>query len=305
MKITRGLIIDDPWIGHILEGRKDWEMRSQATSHRGWFGLIRKGSGQVVGLARLTECGLALTPDEMILFYEHHRIPESMIRSGAVSKWVIPWKLADIRPLERPISYQHKSGAVTWVLFSDEVAVQLAQALDGTARNASSDHAPPTRNIADGHLTSIIERTAAKVPMTKPVSFTSTQFLSDTPHNLLGRSEITGGSLRNKYFRIGEFIDKFPADTIGGSNQDAAAPRQLTVHWGGPSPVMTDIDQTKRMFRKRGWVSQFFTAAGAREGDIVVVTSSAPYHIHVRIERQPASVLSDKLNSAPQMTNEI
>ena len=60
MTVTRGLIIADPWIDHILNGRKDWEMRSQATSIRGWFGLIRKGSGSVVGLARLRDCGMAL-----------------------------------------------------------------------------------------------------------------------------------------------------------------------------------------------------------------------------------------------------
>ncbi len=45
--IKRGLTIDEPWIGHILEGQKDWEMRSQATSYREWFGLTRKGSGVV------------------------------------------------------------------------------------------------------------------------------------------------------------------------------------------------------------------------------------------------------------------
>ena len=62
MTVARGLIIDAPWIDHILEGRKDWEMRSQATSVRGWIGLIRKGSGQVVGIARLVDCGKADLP---------------------------------------------------------------------------------------------------------------------------------------------------------------------------------------------------------------------------------------------------
>ena len=36
MRITKGLIIADPWIGYILEGTKDWEMRSSGASHRGW-----------------------------------------------------------------------------------------------------------------------------------------------------------------------------------------------------------------------------------------------------------------------------
>lgn len=90
MCVTRGLIIADPWIEHILGGRKDWEMRSQATSVRGWFGLIRKGSGTVVGLARLVDCGRALDQAEMIANFDPHRIPVDMIRRGEVAKWVVP-----------------------------------------------------------------------------------------------------------------------------------------------------------------------------------------------------------------------
>lgn len=48
-----GLIIAEPWIGLILEGRKTWEMRSRDTPVRGQIGLIRKGSKSVVGVAEL------------------------------------------------------------------------------------------------------------------------------------------------------------------------------------------------------------------------------------------------------------
>jgi hypothetical protein len=66
MKISRGLIIDDPWITYILEGTKDWEMRSTSTSQRGWFGLIRKGTGQIFGIANLVDCGASLSQQEML-----------------------------------------------------------------------------------------------------------------------------------------------------------------------------------------------------------------------------------------------
>ncbi|MEW4459324.1 hypothetical protein AB1K42_14620 [Roseibium algicola] len=164
MKVTRGLIIADPWIEHILEGQKDWEMRAQATSHRGWFGLIRKGSGQGVGLARLTECGLPLSPDEMIASHEHHRIPETMIRSGAVSRWIIPWKLADFRPLEQPVSYENKSGAVTWVLFSDEVSIPLTKLLASTVPLSRNDQTRPTRTINEGVVSLITKRSTIEEP---------------------------------------------------------------------------------------------------------------------------------------------
>jgi hypothetical protein len=84
MIISRGLIIAELWIDHILEGRKDWEMRARPTAHRGWFGLIRKGSGTVVGMARLVDCGRELDRNEMIANSHHHRIPEAMIRRGEV-----------------------------------------------------------------------------------------------------------------------------------------------------------------------------------------------------------------------------
>lgn len=290
MNINSGLIIDEPWIGLILKGQKDWEMRSRATSYRGWFGLIRKGSGQVVGLARLVDCGRALNPSEMIAAHDHHRIPNSMIQSGMVSKWVIPWQLADIRPLKSPIPYEHKSGAVTWVLFSEEVSIQLAEALEETTPPVGNTVSTLSRTIDTSLILKTSERPAADAPLEKRTPTAVSRSLSEeAPRQLLGRSLITGGNLRNNHFYIGEFLDKFPADSIGGSNKQEAAPREITVDWGGPAPITTDIDRTKRMFRKRGWVRHFFLASGASEGDAVVVMSSKPYRVHVRVERNTSA----------------
>ncbi|CTQ42252.1 hypothetical protein LAL4801_00677 [Roseibium aggregatum] len=77
------------------------------------------------------------------------------------------------------------------------------------------------------------------------MSKVSEQPLTETPRRLLGRSQITGGNLRNNHFYVREFFDKFPADAIGGSNKKTAASRDITVDWGGPSLVLTDIDKTK------------------------------------------------------------
>ena len=51
----KGLIIREPWIGMILAGRKTWEMRSRQTPYRGRIGLIRKGTGMVVGIAEIVD----------------------------------------------------------------------------------------------------------------------------------------------------------------------------------------------------------------------------------------------------------
>lgn len=114
MIVTKGLIVADPWIGYLLDGSKTWEMRSSGASHRGWFGLIRKSSGAVCGIARLVDVGAPLSPTEMIAAFKQHRIPTHMILSGEVAKWNTPWKLADLQRLARPVPYKHKNGAVTW-----------------------------------------------------------------------------------------------------------------------------------------------------------------------------------------------
>jgi len=69
--VRKGLVIDTPWISHILAGQKDWEMRSEATSHRGWFGLIWKGMGCVYGVARLVEVRQPLDVEQMVAMFDH------------------------------------------------------------------------------------------------------------------------------------------------------------------------------------------------------------------------------------------
>ncbi len=121
----KALIIDDPWISHILDGSKTWEMRSRPTKIRGQFGLIKKGSGAISGVATLVGCGEPLPPDAMIRAFDKHRIPEQMIRSGQVAKWNCPWFLSTILKLLQPVPYRHKPGAVTWVNLEPEVAAAV------------------------------------------------------------------------------------------------------------------------------------------------------------------------------------
>ena len=128
MYVTKGLVIAEPWIDFILRAEKSWEMRSVGTSFRGWFGLIRKGSGTVVGIAELTDVGVPLTPADMLANIDRHRIPAGLISSGEVTKWIIPWRLGEVRSLRSPVPYRHKSGAVTWDAPS---ALPASEATDG------------------------------------------------------------------------------------------------------------------------------------------------------------------------------
>lgn len=286
MNITRGLIIADPWIGHILDGRKDWEMRSQATSIRGWFGLIQKGSGHVVGLARLVECGKALNQSEMVTNINHHRIPEDMILRGEVAKWVIPWKLADIIPLGHPVPYQHKSGAVTWVAFSPDETQKLNLYLDRMRASADAGISTPQRMLNQSAKLSESLTPDRKSKAVYKLANTSSAPLAESAHRILGRSQLTGGNIRNNHINLSKYIDAFAQDVIGGKNKADAAPRQMEIDWGGPQQVLTDIDGSKSIFRARGWVRRFFTSSGAQEGDVVVITETAPYKVSVNLERR-------------------
>lgn len=107
-----------------------------------------------------------------------------------------------------------------------------------------------------------------------PVSTPSGHTLSP---RALGTTEITQGNLNHSHIYLRSFFEAFPEDAVGGSNRALAAPREITVDWGGGAAVMTDLDGAKRFFRKRGWIRSFFERNGVRAGDMVLVEEIAPY----------------------------
>jgi hypothetical protein len=276
LSVTKGLIIDQPWIDLILSGRKTWEMRATGASHTGWFGLIRKGSGQVVGIAKIESVGKALSPDEMIATFDNHQIPESMIRSGAVAKWTRPWKLIDVTRLARPVPYHHPSGAVTWVKLDAAVSAAIASQFESAdpdlvgSRSSTSPTAPRRANPA-------ALRPEHKTPP-PAVEVTPTG-----PSLIMGDCELTQGNLTHNHFYMRGFVHRFPGDLIGGSNVRSAASRSAIIDWGGATNVETDIDGDKKFFRKRGWIKQFFADNDAAPGDRVRVTQTAPYCYRVTL----------------------
>lgn len=126
MNITKGLVIDAPPIDRILDGIKNWEMRSTTTKVRGRVALIRKGSGTVVGTAEIVDCVGPLTADQMLQNHERHRIDAARIRSGEVAKWKYAWVLANVRRLPESVPYVHPSGAVIWVNLEPDVGAKVS-----------------------------------------------------------------------------------------------------------------------------------------------------------------------------------
>lgn len=128
--IRSGLVIREPWVGKILEGHKDWEMRPNRTRKRGRIALIRRGSGLVVGTAELVDCLPPLTPENYAEFYARHAIPSHMTDVALKNRWFFPWVLRNARPLPTPVPYAHGSGAVTFVNLEDRVSATIASQLD-------------------------------------------------------------------------------------------------------------------------------------------------------------------------------
>lgn len=111
----KGLIIREPWIGMILAGRKTWEMRSRQTSYRGRVGLIRKGTGMVVGVAEIVDSLPPLNSAGFHAARENHGIPPEKDVEVLHAGWVYPWALRDVRILRHQVSAGQKPGAVIWV----------------------------------------------------------------------------------------------------------------------------------------------------------------------------------------------
>ncbi|WP_158044868.1 ASCH domain-containing protein [Skermanella pratensis] len=128
----KALIVDEPWIGLILRGDKTWEMRKTGCSHRGEIALIRKGSGHVVGIARVTDSRPHLATIEAYAEAEpFHRIPVERQQKAFADGWRVPWVLADARPLPQPVAYRHPSGAVIWVNLLPDVVARIRSQVAG------------------------------------------------------------------------------------------------------------------------------------------------------------------------------
>jgi len=269
MHVAKGLIIADPWIGYILDGRKTWEMRSNETSVRGPFALIRKGTGAIWGIATLVDVGRSLTPSEMLASFDRHQIPADLVCSGQVAKWNIPWILADIRSLATPVPYSHPSGAVTWVNLADDVSRAIADKLGETP-----------------NISCLAAQSKPLSPSVESSSERDRQPESDVgAGRLIAQTELTEGNIKNNHFYLRGYVHRFPADLLGGSNKDTKASKEAVIDWGGPSSAVTDIDGEKQFFRGRGWIKQFFEATGARPGDSVFVEEEGPYRYKISLKK--------------------
>ena len=145
----RAIVIDEPWVSRVLRGDKAWEMRSKPTRHRGLLGIIRKGSGQVVGTALLLDSLQALSRPEFTRHEAEHRIPGAEQDDAFRRGWRFPWVLAEARALPRPVQFSHRSGQVIWVRLDDDADLAIQSALQTTKAEPESDKGRETPTIRE------------------------------------------------------------------------------------------------------------------------------------------------------------
>jgi hypothetical protein len=245
--ITKALIIDEPWINKILNGEKDWEMRSSGTTHRGLFGLIKKGSGKVFGVANLTGISGPYDSEGLAQNADHHRVDSQRYNDPAY-KWRYAWELSNIQRLDTPVDYIHKSGAVIWVKLDQSAITKITRQINNGATNTNE----PEREQLE---TSTTEEVGLESPSTTSIEIGLTQ-----------------GNINNNHFYIPLATKIFPEDSWGGRNKSEAG-KNVTVRFAGLDlEVLTDIDGTKRLFRSRGAVRQFYEHHRLKAQDTIKVS---------------------------------
>ena len=113
----KGLIIKSPWIEKILSGKKTWEIRGSNTKIRGKIGLIRSGSGKIIGTCELVGVKGPLSLSEFEKSTSKHRIEKKYTNKLPYTK-TYAWIIKNAQPLKRPRAYKHSMGAVIWVNLS-------------------------------------------------------------------------------------------------------------------------------------------------------------------------------------------
>ena len=112
----RGLLVRDPYATQLLNGEKIWEIRGKATQIRGRVVIIKSGTARAFGTVRLIRVLGPLALDDLTIARElPQEEREEFRRAGLPYPKTYAYVFSDPQWFDRPISYSHPSGAVTWV----------------------------------------------------------------------------------------------------------------------------------------------------------------------------------------------
>ncbi|MDF2797548.1 MAG: hypothetical protein K0R85_292 [Devosia sp.] len=277
----KAIVIDEPWISLILSGQKTWEMRKTSCGYRGVVALIRKGGGQVVGVARIVDSLPSLATDtDYARAIDKHCIPLGRQPQARGDGWTIPWVLSEAAELAEPVAYRHPHGAVIWVNLEEEVATKVTAQIGHFGDLSTSSLNRMARLKATSRVASQPSASRAKA---------ASRIEGDKAYVTL-----TDGNVRNGHFYLKSILEFFPPEAIGGSDKSQMSKVILTVDYRpGSKATTTDITGPNRLsnekrsshcfFRERAPTREFFRRSGAVGGDTVVIERISPMHFAVSL----------------------
>lgn len=262
----------------IMAGTKTWEMRPKRSSYTGRVGLIKKGTGLVVGVVDLVASLPPLDAASLAEARDRHGIPPEEDAEVLRNRWLHPWVLANVRPLIRPVRADQISGQVTWVTLSQPVIAAIDEQLAGSGKPATirlpSSTEPPLQRKKPVIRTPSADRRPPSAVVEARV-----------PGGGEMTVELTAGAIKNGNICVRDGVSWLPSEVLGGSNKTMAANALLTVIFSPGETVETDIAGDKMLLRCRGAVKDFFNRSGAMPGDAVRIRQRGRHTLHVELER--------------------
>jgi hypothetical protein len=103
----RGLIVQEPWLSLILEGKKTMDLRHAPVNIRGRIALLN--NGQIHGHAELVDVVGPLNRKELGKLQRKHRMAD------IPANYRYGWVFKNVKKLPEAVPYDHPQGAQTWV----------------------------------------------------------------------------------------------------------------------------------------------------------------------------------------------
>jgi predicted kinase len=126
--VMRALLIRSPHIEKILDGKKIWEIRGSRTDVREQVGLVRSGSGTIIGVCDVVDCIPILTDEQSRRNARKAGSKPSEVSLGYY-KNTFAWVLANPQYLKAPVPYKHPTGAIIWVKLDAQVEKAVRRAV--------------------------------------------------------------------------------------------------------------------------------------------------------------------------------
>lgn len=117
IKVSKLLLVPDPWASQLLSGYKKWEIRGRPLSDNMLTTIAiaksrEKGVNRIYGLVDLVSCRGPLTLKEMADNLEMHRDVNDTLTLPYDKTYA--WVVANPRVLKKPLDYKYKNGWVIW-----------------------------------------------------------------------------------------------------------------------------------------------------------------------------------------------